>query len=86
MEKREVEDCKEVRKTKLVHCGSNTASDCKCDEEALMEKRAVDDYDEQTISLCKVGHHEVKNAFLGLDFVAKRMENRENHLKVRRRC
>lgn len=43
---------------------------------------AAHDHDgEQVISLCGF-HHEIKNAFLSLDFVAKRMENRENYNKV----
>lgn len=42
---------------------------------------ACDDHAEQVISLCGF-HHEIKNAFLSLDFVAKRMENRENYNKV----
>lgn len=35
----------------------------------------------ETISLCGL-HPEVKNAYLSLDFVAKRMENRENYNKA----
>jgi hypothetical protein len=82
MERRDDEKLEEVCKTKLVHCGSRRADECNCDESARRPGRAVDDYDEQTISLCHIGHHEIKNAFLSLDFVSKRMENRENHNKV----
>lgn len=82
MEKRDDDKFEEVCNTKLIHCGSSRTSDCRCDPRSREDKLAIDDYKEQTISLCKLEHHEVKNAFLSLDFVAKRMENRENHLKV----
>lgn len=56
---------------------------CKCPKSRQPQfLRAVDDCEEQVISLCGLEHHEVKNAFLSLDFVAKRMENRENHNKI----
>uniref|UniRef100_A0A6G1SMP0 Acetylcholine receptor subunit beta-like 2 n=1 Tax=Aceria tosichella TaxID=561515 RepID=A0A6G1SMP0_9ACAR len=82
MKRRDDEKCEEVCKTKLVHCGSNRADECTCDRSARRRGRAIDDYKEQTISLCQIDHHEIKNAFLSLDFVAKRMENRENHNKI----
>lgn len=82
MTKRHEDKCQEICKTKLVHCGARKWADCSCAPEARRPKRALDDYKDQTISLCSMEHHEVKNAFLSLDFVAKRMENRENHNKV----
>lgn len=83
MDKRDNEKFEEICKTKLIHCGLHSNEhDCKCHPSARTPKLAVDDFKEHTISLCSIGHHEVKNAFLSLDFVAKRMENRENHLKV----
>lgn len=86
MKKRDDCDCEEVSKTKLIHCGaakgSRTASGgCDCPPASREPTKAAEDYNEQTISLCGI-HDEVKNAFLSLDFVAKRMENRENHNKV----
>lgn len=77
MKRRDDDKYEEVCKTKLVHCGQSKV--CKCPKQTT---EAVHDYDEQVISLCKLDHHEVRNAFLSLDFVAKRMENRENHNKV----
>lgn len=82
MAKRDDDPCDEISKTKLIHCGSIEARQCKCDHLAREPKEAGEDYDEQWISLCCMDHHEVKNAFLSLDFVAKRMGNRENHDKV----
>lgn len=82
MKRCDEEKCEEMSKTKLVHCGSSQAHECSCDQAARRPGRARDDYGEQTISLCCMDHYEVKNAFLSLDFVAKRMENRENHNKV----
>jgi len=76
MKRRDDYQCQEICKTKLVHCGS--AKTCTCKK---TNSKATDDHEEQVISLCGF-HHEVKNAFLSLDFVAKRMENRENHNKV----
>lgn len=75
-------DCEEACKTKLVHCGALKPESCECSDQARKPKRAIDDYQEQRISLCTIDHHEVKNAYLSLDFVAKRMENRENYDKV----
>lgn len=54
--------------------------ECCCDESPLL--LASQDYEEKVISLCRLGHNEVKNAFLSLDFVSKRMENRENYNKI----
>ena len=82
MTKRDDSTCEEVCKTKLIHCGSTKDSQCTCEPEARQPKGAIDDYKDQTISLCTIEHSEVKNAFLSLDFVAKRTENRENHNKV----
>lgn len=82
MTKKPDEVFNEIRKTKLVHCGAGRPSECRCDEAARAPRAALEDRKEQSISLCNVGHHESKNALLSLDFVAKRMENRENHNKV----
>lgn len=79
MKKRVDYNCEEVCKTKLVHCGLSKV--CTCPVPGRGQLDVTSDHDEQTISLCGM-HHEVKNAFLSLDFVAKRMENRENHNKV----
>lgn len=58
---------------------------CTCPKNSHLNSKAninvLNDHHEQTISLCGI-HNEVKNAFLSLDFVAKRMENRENHNKI----
>lgn len=67
----------EVSKTRLIHCGQ--AKTCTC-QPTISD--ATKDHDEQVISLCNIGQNEVKNAFLSLDFVAKRLENRENHNMV----
>lgn len=80
MNRRREEICEHVSKTKLVHCNSNQPSKCRC--EVTQNLSASEDDKEQIISLCRIGHNEVKNAFLSLDFVAKRMENRENYNKV----
>lgn len=74
---------------------SQPRGQCKCPPESRWSEQtallrnglpvrsaAHDDDGEQVISLCGF-HHEIKNAFLSLDFVAKRMENRENYNKVR---
>lgn len=84
MSKRNDYKCEEVCKTKLVHCGPKSDDNCTCanlGRAGSRQANALGDYDEQVISLCGI-HDEVKNAFLSLDFVAKRMENRENHNKV----
>lgn len=78
MKKRDDVNCEEVSKTKLIHCGLSKVCTCPVKTHDLT---VTSDHDEQVISLCGM-HHEVKNAFLSLDFVAKRMENRENHNKV----
>lgn len=78
MKKRDDANCEEVSKSKLIHCGLSKVCTCPIERSNLDVLR---DHDEQTISLCGL-HNEVKNAFLSLDFVAKRMENRENHNKV----
>lgn len=81
MNKRDDDNCEEICKTKLVHCGKSDR-DCTCPTTATTTMTgAIDDYEDKTINLCGI-HNEVKNAFLSLDFVAKRMENRENHNKV----
>lgn len=79
MNKRDDKNCEEVCKTKLVHCGKSY-TECICSSSS-QPGTAIDDYEDNTISLCGL-HNEAKNAFLSLDFVAKRMENRENHNKV----
>lgn len=79
MNKRDDDDCEEVCKTKLVHCGKSD-KECTCEKRATTTD-AINDYEDTTIGLCGI-HNEVKNAFLSLDFVAKRMENRENHNKI----
>lgn len=95
MRKRDDDKFEEVCKTKLIHCDANrpgkrpanqqqgASKGCTCPQEASlrMNGNVLNDYEEQTISLCGI-HDEVKNAFLSLDFVAKRMENRENHNKI----
>lgn len=83
MEKRDDYKCEEVCKTKLIHCGPKRRENkvCTCPRESKVFSNALYDNEEQAISLCGI-HDEVKNAFLSLDFVAKRMENRENHNKV----
>lgn len=78
MRKRDDYKCEEVSKTKLIHCGSSKV--CKCPKQEMLD--STEDHEEQVISLCPIDQNEVKNAFLSLDFVAKRMENRENHNKV----
>lgn len=80
MKRRDDDDCDQVSKTKLVHCNSFSPSECCCDVDNNL--LACNDDKEQVISLCRIGHNEVKNAFLSLDFVAKRMENRENYNKI----
>lgn len=79
MKRRNEEECSEISKTKLVHCNRKRNARCKCQPKHF---EANDDLGEQTVSLCPLGHNEIKNAFLSLDFVAKRMENRENYNKV----
>lgn len=89
MRGREDEDCDEISKTKLVHCNGQTIQTnlmiqqtrlCSCKTSGNFH--ASQDYEEKVISLCCLGHDEVKNSLLSLDFVAKRMENRENFNKV----
>lgn len=81
MKKRDDYKYEEVSKTKLIHCGSSRV--CQCPKEQLIyTSDASQDHEEQVISLCSIEQNEVKNAFLSLDFVAKRLENRENHNKV----
>lgn len=97
MKKRDDTNCDEVSKTKLIHCGSNNKTkQCTCPVESSTSFQrannhsgnrslaAIKDKDEQVISLCELRQNEIKNAFLSLDFVAKRLENRENHNKVSR--
>lgn len=81
MKKRDDFRHEEVSKTKLIHCGSSGV--CNCPKEIyLSSSDATKDHEEQVISLCSIDQNEIKNAFLSLDFVAKRLENRENHNKV----
>lgn len=65
--------------------GQQSAGACRCPNSSLPHSKSLDsanDFDEHTISLCPLNHHEVKNAFLSLDFVAKRTENKINHNQV----
>lgn len=80
MKRRDEEECEQVSQTKLIHCNSNNPNKCRCQVDRNFP--AWKDDQEQTITLCHIGHNEVKNAFLSLDFVAKRMENRESYNKV----
>lgn len=82
MDKRRELNYDEMCKTKLIYCQQSAGSTCCCPISSKSSS-ALNDHHEQVVSLCGQ-HHEVKNAFLSLDFVSKRLENRENHNKVSR--